>query len=98
MWREVLNMVRIQKPSRRQWTNQFKAVDNFHIGIVGAGIGGVATAIALRRVGAEVTVLEAAEELGEVFSSLLPTSFPPSQWQGLLLADSFGCRSVQAFK
>ena len=37
-----------------------------HVGIVGAGLGGLAAAIALRRVDAEVTVLEAASELGEV--------------------------------
>lgn len=37
-----------------------------HVGIVGAGIGGLATAIAMRHAGAQVTVLEAAEELGEV--------------------------------
>lgn len=42
-----------------------KACD-IHVGIVGAGIGGLATSIALRRAGARVTVLEAAEELGEV--------------------------------
>ncbi|RFU31812.1 hypothetical protein B7463_g4514, partial [Scytalidium lignicola] len=37
---------------------------NLHVGIVGAGIGGLAAAIALRNAGARVTVLEAAEELG----------------------------------
>ena len=37
-----------------------------HVGIVGAGIGGVMAAIALARAGAKVTMLEAAEQLGEI--------------------------------
>ena len=37
-----------------------------HVGIVGAGIGGLAAAIAFRKAGVSVTVLESAEELGEV--------------------------------
>jgi salicylate hydroxylase len=39
---------------------------SLHVGLVGAGIGGLAAAIAIAHAGAQVTVLEAAEELGEV--------------------------------
>ncbi|RLL96755.1 hypothetical protein CFD26_105878 [Aspergillus turcosus] len=41
-------------------------LQNIHVGIVGAGIGGLAAAVAFRRAGVDVTVLEAAEELREV--------------------------------
>lgn len=41
-----------------------------HVGIIGAGIGGLAAAIAMSQAGAQVTVLEAAEELGEVCPNL----------------------------
>ena len=37
-----------------------------HVGIVGAGIGGVMAAIAMAKAGCTVTVLEAAEQLGEI--------------------------------
>jgi 2-polyprenyl-6-methoxyphenol hydroxylase-like FAD-dependent oxidoreductase len=40
------------------------------VGIVGAGIGGLAAAIALRKAGAKVTILESASELTEVRSYL----------------------------
>ena len=44
------------------------AANEIQVGLVGAGIGGLAAAIALRRAGVRVCVLEAAQELGEVFS------------------------------
>lgn len=37
-----------------------------HIGIVGAGIGGVMASIAIARAGGKVTILEAADKLGEI--------------------------------
>ncbi|CAM1508660.1 Fc.00g055080.m01.CDS01 [Cosmosporella sp. VM-42] len=46
---------------------------NLHVGIVGAGIGGLAAAIALRRAGASVTVLESAAELGEIGAGIQMT-------------------------
>ena len=36
------------------------------VGIVGAGIGGVMASIAIARAGGKVTILEAAEQLGEI--------------------------------
>ena len=36
------------------------------VGIVGAGIGGVMCAVAVARAGGQVTVLEAASQLGEI--------------------------------
>jgi salicylate hydroxylase len=38
----------------------------FNVGIIGGGIGGVAAALALNRVGVEATVYERAPELREV--------------------------------
>ncbi|CAI6099115.1 unnamed protein product [Clonostachys chloroleuca] len=46
---------------------------DLHVGIVGAGIGGLATAIAMRRAGARVTVLESAEQLGEIGAGIQMT-------------------------
>ena len=37
-----------------------------HVGICGAGIGGVMAGICLANAGAQVTILEATEQLGEV--------------------------------
>lgn len=44
------------------------------IGIIGAGIGGVMASIAMASAGIKVTVLEAAEELGDIGTHLNPTS------------------------
>jgi salicylate hydroxylase len=46
---------------------------NIHVGLCGAGIGGLAAAIALRRAGAQVTVLEAAPALGEIGAGIQMT-------------------------
>ena len=45
------------------------ASEPMHIGIIGAGLGGLVAAIAIRRAGPRVTVLEQAAELKEVRSS-----------------------------
>ncbi len=42
------------------------AKTDLNVGIVGAGIGGVMAAIAIARAGGKVTVLEAAQQLGEI--------------------------------
>jgi salicylate hydroxylase len=44
-----------------------------HIGICGAGIGGLTAAIAMAKAGAKVTVLEAAPELGEIGAGIQMT-------------------------
>lgn len=50
--------------------------NNVHIGIVGAGIGGLAAAIAIARAGATVTLLEATTELGEIGAGIQVFSSP----------------------
>jgi salicylate hydroxylase len=38
----------------------------YHVAIVGAGLGGLAAAIGIARVGHRVTIIEQAQQLGEV--------------------------------
>lgn len=47
------------------------AVEKLNIGIIGGGIGGVATAVALHRAGIEATVYERATELREVGAGMM---------------------------
>ena len=49
-------LVPIESPSKPQ----------FHIAIVGAGLGGLAAAIGIAQAGHRATILEQAEKLGEV--------------------------------
>jgi len=44
-----------------------------HVGLIGAGIGGLTAAIGLARYGARVAVLEAATELGEIGAGIQMT-------------------------
>lgn len=44
----------------------YKMNDDLRVGIIGAGLGGLAAAIGIRRAGHQVTILEQAKELGEV--------------------------------
>jgi salicylate hydroxylase len=50
-----------------------KQSNTLHVGLCGAGIGGLAAAIAISRAGAKVTVLEAAAELGEIGAGIQMT-------------------------
>lgn len=49
-----------------------------HVGVCGAGLGGLAAAIALKRGGAKVTILEAATELGEIGAGIQVCLWPLS--------------------
>lgn len=56
--------------------------------VVGAGLGGLATAIALRRRGFSVQVFEQAPTLGEVRDVPLHTTKHPSMWRGTTRHDT----------
>ncbi|KAI0410910.1 salicylate hydroxylase [Xylaria grammica] len=47
--------------------------DGLRVGIIGAGIGGMAAAVAMRYAGVQVTVLEAAEQLGDIGAGIQVT-------------------------
>ena len=63
---------------------------DFHVGLVGAGIGGMFTAIALCKAGAKVTVLEAAAELGEIGAGIQMTPNVARLLRKYGVADSIG--------
>ena len=66
------------------------AIKELHVGLVGAGIGGLAAAIALCRVGARVTVLEAAAALGEIGAGIQMTPNVSRLLQSWGVADAIG--------
>ncbi|KAL2002651.1 hypothetical protein VTN02DRAFT_6321 [Thermoascus thermophilus] len=68
---------------------------DIHVGIVGAGIGGLAAAIAFRRAGVRVTVLEAAEQLGEIGAGIQMTPNVSVLLQRWNVADVIGENLVQ---
>lgn len=68
--------VRSEGPSLPPLLNLFQNVDIVQVVVVGAGLGGLGAAIAILLAGHEVTVLEAASEIGEVGAGIqvLPNS------------------------
>lgn len=56
----------------------------FHIGIIGAGLGGLAAAIAIANAGHRVTIVEQAPALGEVSSRLFSPLPTPLFWDKLM--------------
>ncbi|KAJ9301451.1 hypothetical protein DTO271G3_1586 [Paecilomyces variotii] len=71
------------------------APHDIHVGLIGAGIGGLAAAISLRRAGARVTVLEAAEQLGEIGAGIQMTPNVSVLLQRWNVADVIGDNLVQ---
>ena len=67
MVRTLINLINILLRSRAN-ENDVKVPkqQTLKVGLVGAGIGGLAAAIAIARASADVTFLEAAPKLGEV--------------------------------
>ena len=59
------------RPRARRNSLQRTALHRLNIGIIGGGIGGVAAAVALGRVGIQATVYERARELREVGAGMM---------------------------
>ena len=72
MVRTLINLINILLQSRAN-ENDMKVPkqQTLKAGLVSAGIGGLATAIAIVRAGTDVTVLKAAPELGEVWPPVI---------------------------
>jgi NADPH-dependent 2,4-dienoyl-CoA reductase/sulfur reductase-like enzyme len=67
MVRTLINLINILLRSRANENNvKGPKQQTLKVGLVGAGIGGLAAAITIARAGADVIFLEAAPELGEV--------------------------------
>jgi len=67
MVRTLINLINILLRSRANENDvKVPGQQTLKVGLVSAGIDGLAAAIAIARAGADVTVLEATPELGEV--------------------------------
>jgi NADPH-dependent 2,4-dienoyl-CoA reductase/sulfur reductase-like enzyme len=70
-----LNLQQLNIQARRSYINMAAQQNPLHVVVVGAGLGGLAAAIATRQAGHNVTICEQAPALGEVcFRSLIPNS------------------------
>lgn len=63
------------------------SANELNVGIVGAGIGGVLCSIAIARAGGKVTILEAAQQLGEIGAGIQMVGDDESDISGSIRAD-----------
>ena len=65
------------------------------VAIVGAGVGGLSLAIALRRIGVEARVFEQSPVIGDVGAGIGPWPGPCTAWNASVLPNGSGiCRSA----